>query len=151
MSKCAAWLERMLDRLFERFDIGRGDSNGEYMTRWMILGKRQGLSRYRVMLHRFRRSDLDVFHDHPWRFISIILAGGYHERTPKGCVWYPAGSVLFRPATWRHRVEIEEGATAWSLVITGPKQREWGFHCPTGWLHWKQADANLRSQGHVCA
>ena len=26
----------------------------------------------------------------------------------------------------------------WSLFITGPVIREWGFHCPNGWRHWKQ-------------
>ena len=26
---------------------------------------------------------------------------------------------------------------AWSLFITGPVTREWGFHCPQGWRHWK--------------
>lgn len=26
---------------------------------------------------------------------------------------------------------------AWTLFITGPKVREWGFHCPKGWKHWR--------------
>lgn len=25
----------------------------------------------------------------------------------------------------------------WTLFITGPKVREWGFHCPKGWRHWR--------------
>jgi hypothetical protein len=24
---------------------------------------------------------------------------------------------------------------AWTLFITGPRWREWGFHCPQGWIH----------------
>lgn len=27
---------------------------------------------------------------------------------------------------------------AWTLFITGPKIREWGFHCPNGWRHWRE-------------
>lgn len=25
----------------------------------------------------------------------------------------------------------------WTLFITGRKVREWGFHCESGWVHWK--------------
>lgn len=25
-----------------------------------------------------------------------------------------------------------------TLFITGPRIREWGFHCPKGWVHWKK-------------
>lgn len=29
-----------------------------------------------------------------------------------------------------------------TLFITGPKIREWGFHCPKGWVHWEKFVAN---------
>lgn len=36
-----------------------------------------------------------------------------------------------------HRLVIEPGRPAWSLFLTGPKVREWGFHCPQGWRPWR--------------
>jgi hypothetical protein len=131
-------------------EIGRGDDNLPYMVRWTLFGRRRG-ARYRVFLHRFLRSDLDTLHDHPWSFVSIILAGGYHERTADDRRrWYGPGRILRRAADWQHRVEIAPGRECWSLVITGPKVRTWGFWCPGGFLPWAKADANLRARGHVC-
>ena len=36
-----------------------------------------------------------------------------------------------------HRIEIRGGEQCWTLFITGPRIREWGFHCPQGWRHWR--------------
>lgn len=79
-------------------------------------------------------------HDHPWPFVSVILAGGYYEVTPaKGWKdgegptqrrWYGPGRVLTRPAEWIHRVEIPPGRDAWTLILRGRKERSWGFWCP---------------------
>lgn len=148
MGTIIEWLLKVLGR--ERFDIGRGDDDGDYLTRWTLIGKRF-TGRYRVFLHRFRRSDLDTFHDHPWPFVSLIVAGGYHERTPKGRRWYGPGRILKRPATWAHKVEIAPGRECWTIVVTGLKVRTWGFHCPAGWRSHKDADAALRTKGNVCA
>ncbi len=27
---------------------------------------------------------------------------------------------------------------SWSLFLVSPQVREWGFHCPKGWRHWKE-------------
>ncbi|CAN0516096.1 unnamed protein product, partial [Scytosiphon promiscuus] len=32
---------------------------------------------------------------------------------------------------------VNEGPV-WSLFITGPKYREWGFRTAGGWMHWKE-------------
>jgi hypothetical protein len=55
---------------------------------------------------------------------------------PRERRWYGIGSLLVRPAHWTHRVELPEGKTSWSLVFTGPKRREWGFHTICGWIPW---------------
>lgn len=34
-------------------------------------------------------------------------------------------------------VQVCVNIPAWTLFITGPKTREWGFHCPKGWKHWR--------------
>lgn len=69
--------------------------------------------------------------------------------------WRRPGSIIFRCATDAHRLELRhtqqwmEGDTrwhlvssplvpAWSLFITGPNKREWGFWCRDGWRSHKQ-------------
>lgn len=110
-----------------------------------------------IKLHHILRSDEERdLHDHPWSFLSIILAGGYREITPRagqprGKVekvtflgrsremtwrWYGPGSILWRPAPWLHRLDLPPDTTAWTLVITGPRRREWGFHTVCGWIPW---------------
>ena len=51
------------------------------------------------------------------------------------------GDIVHREATQAHRVVLfrdDNGKPqdAWTLFTTGPKIREWGFHCPKGWIHW---------------
>lgn len=29
-------------------------------------------------------------------------------------------------------------APCWTVFITGPRVREWGFHCPKGWVPWQE-------------
>ena len=99
-----------------------------------------------IYMHRWLNSDPDDLHDHPWDWCSIILAGGYWEvsehevvgsysggpnriiGTQEIRIWRAAGSVLFRKATERHRVEIDpsRAQNPVSLFITGPALREWG-------------------------
>lgn len=131
------WLESIAARLAsERFDIGR--SSDLYLTRYTLAGQRATGTGYAVYLHQFHRGDYDdALHDHPWPFVSVILAGGYYEHTADraGLVsrrWYGPGRVLVRPAEYRHRVELRPGHPAWSLVFRGRKCRTWFFHCLRG-------------------
>lgn len=92
---------------------------------------------YTVRLHLLLRTDDDrALHDHPWWFVSILLSGGYWEHTPQGRFWRRPGSVLFRGAAFSHRIELERPAV--SLVICGPRKRDWGFWCPAGWVEWRR-------------
>lgn len=50
--------------------------------------------------------------------------------------WYGPGAILWRPLPSVHRLELPAGRTAWSLVFTGPKRREWGFHTVCGFIPW---------------
>jgi hypothetical protein len=117
---------------------------GDYMRRWFI--KTPWFS---VRIHNIRRSDEDrALHDHPWPFVSLILWGGYreitdeHHTSPTYGKWYGPGSILYRPAAFKHRLLLPHGHQAWTLVVTGPKQRSWGFDVPgVGWLHWRKAEA----------
>lgn len=90
---------------------------------------------FSLMVHWFEDGDDECLHDHPWPFMSVILKGGYWEVTDEGRKWYGAGSVLFRPATWKHRIELAPGLKAVSVVLTGRRIRSWGFFTKFGWLH----------------
>lgn len=101
-----------------------------------------------IFIHHLMRSDHDrALHDHPWPFISIVLKGGYlevHDQTIDGSTfiqYHGRGSVLVRPAEWRHRFMLE--SPAWALVIVGRRARPWGFFTPGGWCWWRKYDDSL--------
>jgi hypothetical protein len=49
---------------------------------------------------------------------------------------------VYRGPDFSHRLELINGHPAETLFITGPKVRDWGFHCPNGWVHWRDFVAN---------
>lgn len=116
-----------------------------YLIRYFLWAPRDK-SKSRLYLHHILRSDHDkALHDHPWSFKSLILWGGYWEHSLSGKKWYGPGSILKRPARFRHRLEVER--SAWTIVFCGPKEREWGFW--TGrhsWCHW----TNYNSDSGLC-
>ncbi len=138
-------------RLFARKpDFVIGSSDNPYLLRWWIIPRNPI---FNVYLHKIIRSDDDrAKHDHPWINVSILLAGGYREFTPKAIYNRKPGSIVFRLGTSLHRLEVEEGRPAWSLFITGPRYRQWGFACPQGWRHWKDftAPADKGQIGRGC-
>jgi hypothetical protein len=117
-------------------NITIGPADSVYLLRWYLIPRNKWLNAY---LHHFKRSDDDTMHDHPWWNISLILQGEYTEQTDWfGAIIkkvYVAGDIKFRNASKPHRIELHAGP-CWSLFITGPKIREWGFTCPRGWVPW---------------
>jgi hypothetical protein len=100
-----------------------------------------------IYLHHLMRSDYDrALHDHPWPFISIILRGSYteiHDQTLDGSEAreeHRTGSVLIRPAQWRHRFLLTR--PAWTLVIVGRRCRRWGFFPAEGWCWWRKFNSD---------
>lgn len=115
-----------------------------YLLRWFLLPRNKVVN---VYLHKWMHSDDDrAMHDHPWWFLSLILKGNYTEVTPEGAFKRRAGTIAYRPATWRHQVELEKDeeekfATAWSVIVTGPVKRNWGFWCGTRFVAWEDFTA----------
>lgn len=119
-----------------------------YLERWHIIPKNRF---FNVYLHKFSGSDDDrAMHDHPWYSFSIKLKGQMieHRRTvlqDNGDITQnikygiptrvPVRRLMFRPAGYAHRLELVS-PVAYTLFITGPRIREWGFHCPERWKHW---------------
>lgn len=119
------------------FVIGAGER--PYLRRWWLIPRNRWLN---VYLHEFLRSDDDrALHDHPWVNVSILLKGSYVEHTIRAggigvARRLAAGAIKLRLPSSAHRIEIDRGAS-WTLFITGPRVRTWGFHCPRGWVDWK--------------
>jgi len=139
---------RFADRLFS-FAIRSapdeiiGGQDNPYMLRWWLVPRNRLMN---VYLHLFLRSDDDrALHDHPWPNMSVLLRGCYSEHTIRAggvheITEYVAGNVRLRGPWFAHRIELTSGP-CWSLFITGPKVRAWGFHCKGGWVHWRKFTA----------
>ena len=112
--------------------------NGEvYLRRWHVIARNRF---FNIYVHRFSRSDDDrALHDHPWASLSWVLRGRYIDITSKGGKLLTEGKFKLRLSGKKpHRVVLIDD-TCWTLFVTGPKYREWGFHCPKlGWTHWKK-------------
>lgn len=132
---------------WRKADFAIGGWEDPYLLRWYVLPRNRWINLY---LHKFCRDDDDrALHDHPWWFVSVMIRGMYTEiiaqdpeaNSGRGFV-RSAPSIAFRRAEHRHRVVLErddagEIVPCWTLVITGPRVRDWGFWCPQGFVHWK--------------
>ena len=115
-------------------DFVIGSPDAPYMLRWHLtpLGGDD-----RVYLHHILRRDDDrALHDHPAQSLSIMLRGGMVEHTQAGSRRIVAGDVVFRDEHCAHRLD-EPAPDTWTLFCFGKNVREWGFHCPQGWRHWR--------------
>ena len=111
-------------KLFPHEDIGWKDID-ETFVRYTLLKTPW----FRVYLHNLIAvTPHPQCHNHPWSFVAFLLVGGYWEYTAE-TNWKLRlpGEVLFRPAWWTHNV-VTNPDGMWSLVFTGPKRHEWGFH-----------------------
>lgn len=143
------------------FVVGQGPV--PYLERWWLLPRNPLLN---VYLHRFRRSDDDrALHDHPWPSLSVMTAGRLDEHTfahslrerrrrheDAVAIWgegtqptlhyarrrIAAGDVRLRSARFAHRLELLSGEECWTVFITGPVLRVWGFWCEgVRWVDWR--------------
>lgn len=139
----AATMGRLIRRWREP-DVVIGGRDDPYLLRWWVLPRNRF---FNVYLHNFCRSDDDrALHDHPWFNASILLAGEYVEHTiSAGGIHHRTTRVAGQRSGWclrpsgklAHRVELRHGH-CWTLFITGPVYRAWGFHCPkAGWVPWQ--------------
>lgn len=131
-----------------------GGVDNPYMLRWWVIPRNRW---FNIYLHHILRDDDDrALHDHPWVNVSIVLKGGYFEVMGPGITkWRGRGSIVFRRPTAAHRLvvkHVDGKGDCWSLFITGPRVREWGFLCPQGWRDWRvfTAPADRGQIGRGC-
>lgn len=114
--------------LNSRFFIGQ--PGNPMLQRWRVLST----PLFGIYVHFIYREDLDpIPHDHPWRFWSFVLRGGYREEVwPDARVW---ASQLHRHGRWSlHHFPLSAAhiitdvtPRTTTLVIVGRKLRTWGF------------------------
>lgn len=126
----------------EHFIIGKQDN--PMLDRWRLIQTPLG----GIYVHFIYREDLDpVPHDHPWRFTSIILRGGYTEEVHRKPGHMPrsfklierhAGDLHRFPLRWAHRIVAVEPGTV-TLVFVSRKLRTWGFWDGPRWVDYRDA------------
>lgn len=161
------WFWRLSCRLIARTTQREPDfiihnDDGEYLRRWYVIPRNPILNLY---LHCIVGSDDDrALHCHPWLNISVLIAGNYREIVPThpdqpsaddyldgGTRTHTrtAGDVIARSGNDRHRL-VNTGAPCWTLFITGPVFRRWGFWCRKGFVYWRKF-VSARDKGAVGA
>lgn len=109
---------------FDRVDIFFGVYL--YMRRWNL----RLPGGFSIKLHMIALPDHGELHDHPWKFISVILRGGYEQETAEDSKLYRPGMPNIRlDPTKQHKVTPIIRPT-WTIGFYWPKEREWGFWIP---------------------
>lgn len=165
LPRLQAWTEGLDPRTGEPrkpdFEVVRGDDRQVYLRRWWVIPRN---NRFNVYLHNMLLSDDPILHDHMYWSLSLVLTDGIRERwveEPKkireqagryldehevlsyrmealaNIREFRAGDLVLRSANMAHQLIIGEGKNAWTLFITGPRIKDWGFWCPRGKRHWE--------------
>lgn len=159
--RATQWLARHLYvslvlRLSTKPSFVIGNEERPNLLRWYLIPRNRW---FNIYLHCFLRDDDDrALHDHPWPSLSLSLGcPRSHEphtidalaelgevyRARDGSErlrWIGAGALVWRGPTFAHRMIVPSPGTL-TIFVTGPVMREWGFHCPQGWRHWKDFTA----------
>lgn len=128
------------------------NEHGPYLRRWFLIPRNPV---FNIYLHEFVADDDDrALHDHPWWSLSLPISGGYWEWTQGGKkTWRKPWRPIFRLAATAHRIALSPDAPrARTIFLTGPRFRSWGFHCPAGWVHWREFvdDRDTGRRGRGC-
>lgn len=102
-----------------------------YLRRWHLIPKNRF---FNIYLHNFLGDDKRVMHDHPWASLSYMLRGFFLETYQKGGATSPrrnrivsAGSWKYRDSKFLHYLQPSKMNPPWTIFITGPKTKRWGF------------------------
>lgn len=139
------------------FTVGFPET-GIYLKRWWLIPRNPF---FNVYYHNFKRSDVDLaLHNHSYINMSFLLDGEYFEHTEKNVFNREVGDIKIRLPQTLHRIELKSKCPpmqlfnlmaapgslnpipmeCWSLFITGPRVREWGFQdgpVTRNWLGFK--------------
>jgi hypothetical protein len=166
MSSVSKWFSKLAYKVMDSRepDFVIGPTDDPYMLRWWAIPRNRLLNIY---VHKILHDDDDrALHDHPWASLSLMVQGGVFEQFTDGQLndfgelipyrrWISTRQWVYRPAHFAHRLELAnyfKPVPAVTIFITGPRIREWGFHCAKGWRHWKDfvSDESKGQVGRGC-
>jgi len=116
-----------------------------YLIRWLI-----DVRLFSIRIHNFRGSDDSrALHDHSWGFLTFILKGWYDDVGENTTERMKPGMVRYRAAEHKHTVQVGPDG-CWTLILTGPRIREFGFwaHTKGGKYRWFKANKYFSMFGH---
>jgi hypothetical protein len=133
-----------MNPFYRKPDLCIGGEANPYMRRWYVIPRNRW---FNIYLHNMLRDDDDrALHDHPWASLSLCLKGSLVEVLSGGRRRkIDRGRIVYRGPSFAHRLEVPAGG-AWTLFLTGPVVRDWGFHCPKGWRHWRDFTAGSKGE-----
>lgn len=115
-------------------DLEVENDGAVYLERWHLIPKNWF---FNIYLHRFTNSDFPVPHSHPWFSLAFIIKGSFIEhrpgKTPRHCF---ERKLYFRTPWTLHWLEMIRDVT-WTLFITGPVIKPWGFVEDGKWIYHK--------------
>jgi len=113
---------------------------GLYLRRWKLFPRNKV---FNIYLHQILLSDERVYHDHRYASLSFVLKGRmmesiYPDRVRLVKPWraYYRGSTLlhFLNLLPEEPLRIFGEKPVWTLFITGPEVKRWGFMTEQGWV-----------------
>lgn len=154
----------------DRFEVPQYDGDGTYLTRWRVIQTPW----FGLYVHRFTGPDpRPTLHDHPWSFRSLVLKGGYIEATeyarhaslpvnwrgqdiPTDSLRRHGAWTTLRRWTWNHKAAGDAhtivrllSVPTWTLLLVGPRVRQWGYTDPDG--TWTPFDQHRHNDEFVAA
>lgn len=128
--------------------ITANNEGSQYLHRWHLIPKNRLLNIY---LHRFIGPDQRVMHDHPWLSLAYHLQGWFDETYIRlhGKFCYVPLNRRIHKGQWTYRNSeflhylVPGPAGAWTIFITGPTIRKWGFLTDQGWKPWREVVPNI--------
>lgn len=125
------------------------EKNPVYLSRWFLKRNRF----FNLYYHVFTNHDEDrALHDHPYWSLSIILKGSYYEYVPHKNLKHfkktreviqkerVRGQLILRSGSDPHFIKLKQEdknpIPAFTLFVTGPRYRKWGFWCKR-WMYYK--------------
>lgn len=135
------------------FQVVRNDRD-VYLRRWWVIPRNDD---FNIYLHNMLRDDDPILHDHMYVSHSLCLDGVlrevYQEYPPIGSIetrMVGEGDVTIRSPGMAHQLIVI--VEAWTIFVTGPRVKQWGFWCPKGFRHWSKyvatnQDPSVRGNG----
>lgn len=125
-----------------RWNEPLGNKECPYAYRWVI-----NLGLFSIRVHKWVASDdKRAMHDHPYWFFTLVLFGSYDDHSEGKVERLTPCCLRFRRAAHKHYVQPVK-TPCWTLLVTGPFVRNWGFY-PNG--KFLRREKYFAQYGHIC-